>query len=162
HRTVEAYRAAKLVLFERLVRADGAAVIVADNDEATAFTEAVRRRGLRLITVGRSGEHIRLTDAAVDGFSQTVRPGHAGKADRVRLPLLGAFQVENALVAAGQAIATGGEPAAVFNALEGLVGAKGRLELVGHKNGAPIFVDYAHKPDALAKALEALRPYVRR
>ena len=79
---------------------------------------------------------------------------------RVRLPLVGAFQVENALVAAGQAIAGGGAPAAVFAALEGLVGAKGRLELVGRKSGAPIFVDYAHKPDALAKALDALRPYV--
>ena len=78
----------------------------------------------------------------------------------MRLPLVGAFQVENALVAAGQAIAAGGDPAAVFAALEDLIGAKGRLELVGRKAGAPIFVDYAHKPDALAKALEALRPYV--
>jgi UDP-N-acetylmuramoyl-L-alanyl-D-glutamate--2,6-diaminopimelate ligase len=80
---------------------------------------------------------------------------------QVRLPLVGAFQVENALVAAGQAIAGGSAPAAVFAALEGLTGAKGRLELVGHKSGAPIFVDYAHKPDALAKALDALRPYVK-
>ena len=79
---------------------------------------------------------------------------------QVQLPLVGAFQVENALVAAGQAIAAGGDAAAVFAALEGLVGAKGRLELVGRKSGAPIFVDYAHKPDALAKALDALRPYV--
>ena len=78
----------------------------------------------------------------------------------VRLPLVGAFQVENALVAAGLAIATGSEPAAVFAALEHLKGAKGRLDLAGERNGAPIFVDYAHKPDALAKALEALRPYV--
>jgi len=76
------------------------------------------------------------------------------------LPLVGAFQVENALVAAGQAIAAGEDAAAVFATLEGLVGAKGRLELVGRKAGAPIIVDYAHKPDALAKALEALRPYV--
>ncbi len=78
----------------------------------------------------------------------------------MRLPLVGAFQVENALIAAGQALAAGGDPAAVFAALETLTGAKGRLELVGRKAGAPIFVDYAHKPDALAKALEALRPYV--
>jgi UDP-N-acetylmuramoyl-L-alanyl-D-glutamate--2,6-diaminopimelate ligase len=78
----------------------------------------------------------------------------------VRLPLAGAFQVENALVAAGLAIATGSEPDAVFSALERLEGAKGRLERVGERNGAPIIVDYAHKPDALAKALDALRPYV--
>src|SRR5439155_6134414 len=71
-----------------------------------------------------------------------------------------AFQVENALIAAGLAIATGSEPSAVFASLARLRGAKGRLDLVGEKNGAPIFVDYAHKPDAIAKALEALRPYV--
>src|SRR5262249_4710124 len=91
---------------------------------------------------------------------QVLELVHAGNSYRVRLPLPGAFQVENALVAAGLCIATGSEPAGVFAALGGLRGAKGRLELVGERNGAPIFVDYAHKPDALAKALEALRPYV--
>ena len=85
---------------------------------------------------------------------------HAGNNYEVRLPLPGAFQVENALVAAGLAIATGSDPAATFSALARLKGAKGRLEWVGENNGAPIFVDYAHKPDALAKAIEALRPYV--
>ena len=78
----------------------------------------------------------------------------------MRLPLVGAFQIENAAVAAGLAIATGGAPRLVFAALENLVGAKGRLEFAGERNGAPIFIDYAHKPDALQKAIEALRPYV--
>jgi UDP-N-acetylmuramoyl-L-alanyl-D-glutamate--2,6-diaminopimelate ligase len=78
------------------------------------------------------------------------------------LPLVGAFQVQNAVVAAGLAIATGGEPARAFAALETLTGAKGRLELAGTHNGAPIFIDYAHKPDALKKALESLRPYASR
>ena len=80
----------------------------------------------------------------------------------IKLPLVGEFQIENALVAAGLAIGTGSEPAAVFATLEHLEGAKGRLERVGEHNGAPIFVDYAHKPDALAKALQALRPYAKR
>ncbi len=80
----------------------------------------------------------------------------------IRLPLVGEFQIENALVAAGLAIGTGSEPDAVFASLEHLEGAKGRLERVGERNGAPIFVDYAHKPDALAKALQALRPYAKR
>ena len=80
----------------------------------------------------------------------------------MRLPLVGEFQVENALVAAGLAIGTGSEPEAVFAALEHLEGAKGRLERVAEHNGAAIFVDYAHKPDALAKALQALRPYAKR
>jgi UDP-N-acetylmuramoyl-L-alanyl-D-glutamate--2,6-diaminopimelate ligase len=78
------------------------------------------------------------------------------------LPLVGAFQIENALVAAGLAIGTGSEAEAVFASLESLQGAKGRLERVGEHNTAPIFVDYAHKPDALAKALQALRPYAKR
>ena len=80
----------------------------------------------------------------------------------IKLPLVGEFQIENALVAAGLAIGTGSDPAAVFATLEHLEGAKGRLERVGEHNGAPIFVDYAHKPDALAKALQALRPYAKR
>jgi len=161
HPTLEAYLAAKLILFERLVRPDGAAVVAADSAEAATVVAAARRRGLDVLTVGRNGDGIRLVDAAIDGFAQRLRLAHAGKTYDVRLPLVGAFQVDNALVAAGQAIASGDAPAAVFAALEHLVGAKGRLELVGRQRGAPIFVDYAHKPDALAKAIEALRPYVR-
>ena len=160
HATPQAYLAAKLLLFERVVRPDGAAVIMADSPEAAIVTGAARRRGLDVMAVGRRGDGIRLVEDAIDGFAQTLRLAYAGKAYLVRLPLVGGFQVENALVAAGQAIATGGDPAAAFHALESLEGAKGRLELVGRRNGAPIFVDYAHKPDALAKAIEALRPYV--
>ena len=109
-----------------------------------------------------AGEGIRLVDAAIDGFAQTLRLEHRGKSYVLRLPLVGHFQIENALVAAGLSIATGSAPEAVFASLERLEGAKGRLERVGERNGAQIFVDYAHKPDALAKALQALRPYARR
>jgi UDP-N-acetylmuramoyl-L-alanyl-D-glutamate--2,6-diaminopimelate ligase len=87
---------------------------------------------------------------------------HRGRRFSIRLPLVGAFQIENALVAAGLAIGTGSDAANVFGSLEHLEGAMGRLERVGERNGAPIFVDYAHKPDALAKALQALRPYAKR
>jgi UDP-N-acetylmuramoyl-L-alanyl-D-glutamate--2,6-diaminopimelate ligase len=162
HPTLEAYLAAKLILFERIVQPGGAAVIVADSAEAATVIAAARRRRLDVMTVGRNGDGIRLLDSAIDGFAQTLRLAHSGRTHTVRLPLVGGFQVENALVAAGQAIASGGEPSAVFAALERLEGAKGRLELVGRRAGAPIFVDYAHKPDALAKAIEALRPYVKR
>jgi UDP-N-acetylmuramoyl-L-alanyl-D-glutamate--2,6-diaminopimelate ligase len=159
HPTLEAYLAAKLRLFTELIPPGGAAVIAADHEPAEAVAAAAGRRGLRLITVGRRGSGIRLLDTDIDGFAQVLRLTHAGRPYRVRLPLPGAFQVENALVAAGLAIATGSEPAATFAALAQLKGAKGRLEQVGESNGAPIFVDYAHKPDAMAKALEALRPY---
>ena len=119
-----------------------------------------KARGSAIMSVGRKGPAFVSSNAAIDGFAQTLRLEHGGKNFQVRLPLVGEFQIENALVAAGLAIATGSEPAAVFAALEHLTGAKGRLERVGTSRGAPIFVDYAHKPDALAKALEALRPYV--
>jgi len=159
HGTLEAYRRAKLNLFRNLVKADGVAVIWADHTFAAEVADAARDRGLRIIEVGRTARDIRLISSAAGEISQVLSLEHEGVKYQVRLPLVGAFQVENALVAAGQAIADGGDAAAVFAALEGLVGAKGRLELVGRKSGAPIFVDYAHKPDALAKALDALRPY---
>jgi UDP-N-acetylmuramoyl-L-alanyl-D-glutamate--2,6-diaminopimelate ligase len=161
HPTLEAYLAAKLRLFEALIIDGGTAVIDVDHAEAQAVVAAAKARGLRLLTVGRSGDGIRLLDAKIEGFAQALSIEHGGKTYRVALPLVGAFQIENALVAAGLVIATGGAPAAVFAALGRLRGAKGRLDLVGERNGAPIFVDYAHKPDALAKALEALRPYVK-
>ena len=100
--------------------------------------------------------------ADIDGFAQKLVLEHRRRKHAVRLPLVGEFQIENALVSAGLAIGTGSNPDQVLEALEHLEGAKGRLERVGERNGAPIFVDYAHKPDALAKALQALRPYARR
>jgi len=160
HQTFDAYLAAKLRLFEALLPRGAAAVVDVDHDHADAVLNAATARGLSILSVGRNGSGIRLIEAKIDGFAQTLRLQHGGKDFHVRLPLVGEFQVENALVAAGFAIATGSAATDVFAALEHLKGAKGRLELVGSSNGAPIFVDYAHKPDALAKALEALRPYV--
>jgi UDP-N-acetylmuramoyl-L-alanyl-D-glutamate--2,6-diaminopimelate ligase len=160
HPTMEAYLAAKLRLFEALIVDNGAAVISADHEESRSVIAAAKARGLKLITVGRKGDGIRLLGTSIDGFAQVLKIEHAGKRYELRLPLVGAFQVENALVAAGLAIATGGAPGAVFAALPRLKGAKGRLDFAGERNGAPIFIDYAHKPDALEKALAALRPYV--
>ena len=162
HPSLEAYLAAKLRLFSDLIAPDGAAVIATDHAEAVPVVAAAQARGLRLLSVGTRADGIRLVENAIDGSAQVLRIRHGGRDYTTRLPLPGAFQVENALVAAGLAIATGSEDGATFAALAQLTGAKGRLELVGSNNGAPIFVDYAHKPDALAKALQALRPYVSR
>src|SRR6201991_3425146 len=166
HPDVAHYLAAKLRLFRELTATDGAAVISADHDCSQQVIEAARGRKLRMITVGRNGdgagEGIRLLGAEISGLAQHLAIEHRGRQSTIRLPLVGEFQVENALVAAGLAIGAGSEPAAVFAALEYLEGAKGRLERVGERNGASIFVDYAHKPDALAKALQALRPYATR
>ena len=157
HESFEAYLAAKLRLFEALLEPGRAAIIDVDHEHADAVMAAAKARGLSIMSVGRNGTGIRLVESVRDGFSQALRVEHGGKNFRLHLPLVGEFQVENALLAAGIAIATGSDPAAVFAALEHLKGAKGRLELVGLSRGAPVFIDYAHKPDALAKALDALR-----
>jgi UDP-N-acetylmuramoyl-L-alanyl-D-glutamate--2,6-diaminopimelate ligase len=166
HPDVAHYLAAKLRLFRDLVAPGGAAVISADHECSQEVIDAARSRSLRIIAVGRNGdgagEGIRLVEAEVEGFAQKLTLEHRGRKHTIKLPLVGEFQIENALVAAGLAIGTGSEPGAVLAALEHLEGARGRLERVGEHNGAPIFVDYAHKPDALAKALQALRPYAKR
>ena len=131
HPTLEAYLGAKLRLFSELIEPGGAAVICADNEHSADVIAAAKRRGLRLFEVGRQGRDIRLRDLAIDGFAQMVKLSYAGIDHTVRLPLPGYFQVENALLAAGLAITTGSDPAAVFPALAHLKGAKGRLELVG-------------------------------
>lgn len=166
HPDVAHYLNAKLRLFRDLVVAGGAAVISADHDCSQQAIDAARERNLRIIAVGRNadgaGEGIRLVDADVEGFAQKLTLEHRGRKHLIKLPLVGEFQIENALVAAGLAIGTGSDVDAVLANLEHLEGAKGRLEQVGEHNSAPIFVDYAHKPDALAKALQALRPYAER
>jgi UDP-N-acetylmuramoyl-L-alanyl-D-glutamate--2,6-diaminopimelate ligase len=104
---------------------------------------------------------LRLISSDIDGFAQTLLIEHDGKRHTVRLPLVGGFQAANALVAAGLAMATGASAEDVLPHLADLQGARGRLDLAGTApGGAPVFIDYAHTPDALAKALDALRPYV--
>jgi UDP-N-acetylmuramoyl-L-alanyl-D-glutamate--2,6-diaminopimelate ligase len=166
HPTVAHYLDTKLRLFRELVAPDGVAVISADHDCSDTVIEAATARNVPVMRVGRRGDGthigIRLVDAVIEGFAQRVTLEHAGRERVIRLPLVGEFQIENALVSAGLVIGTGGDADQVFAALEHLEGAKGRLELIGERNGAPVFIDYAHKPDALAKALQALRPYAKR
>ncbi|HMF26562.1 MAG TPA: UDP-N-acetylmuramoyl-L-alanyl-D-glutamate--2,6-diaminopimelate ligase [Pseudolabrys sp.] len=161
HPNIEGYLAAKLRLFGDIIAPGGSAVIGVDDCYAGKVADVAKKRGLKIITVGAQGDDIRFLDGIIEGFTQVVTMAHHGRTYKVRLPLVGAFQVQNAGLAAGLAIATGAEPVQVFAALEKLSGARGRLELAGTHNGAPIFIDYAHKPDALKKALESLRPYAR-
>ena len=161
HATVEHYLAAKLRLFRDLLPAGAPAIVDADAEIAPRAIEAARARGLVVLSVGRKGEAIRLAGVVRDGLASTLDLEFGGRRRRVRLPLPGDFQISNALVAAALCVATGSEADAVFHALQRLEGAPGRLERVGEARGAGVFVDYAHKPDALEKALAALRPYVR-
>jgi UDP-N-acetylmuramoyl-L-alanyl-D-glutamate--2,6-diaminopimelate ligase len=161
HPTFEQYLNAKLRLFRELLDPGSPAVIDADSPGADAAAEAAKSRGLRVMTVGARGDTVALKAAERNGFRQHLTLLFHGRTFSVELPLPGAFQISNALVAAGLALGLGGEPDDVFAALSRLQGAKGRLEYIGDAaSGAPVFVDYAHTPDALGKALQALRPYV--
>ena len=110
-------------------------------------------------TVGKDGEMLALESLAPDGFAQRMRVRHGGRTTDIRLPLLGAYQAYNALLAAGCAWQRASRPDRVLPALEKLEGVKGRLEIMGLVRGGLVVIDYAHKPEALAAALDALRPF---
>jgi len=158
HRDMEEYFAAKARLFDTLSQPGQTAVYDADSDIAPRVAGVIEASGLKAFGIGAKGREITLLEARPHDLATSLRLRHAGVEYKVELPLAGAFQTSNALVAAGLAIACGGDPARVFAALEKLQGAPGRLEFVGKRFDAPVFVDYAHKPDALEKVLETARP----
>ncbi len=162
HGTMEAYFAAKMRLFDEVVADDGAAVIWADDAWSEAAAGHAARRGLRLLTVGEKGDHIRLLARVPTPMGQTLTLSVTGLGERtVKLPLIGGYQASNALVSAGLAIATGTDADAAIAALSRVQPVRGRMERAAlTRSGAPVYVDYAHTPDALAAALAALRPHV--
>ena len=161
HASLEDYFNEKRRLFRELLPKGAAAVVDVDSEAGQQVAAEASARGLALISVGREGADLRLCSASRDGFGQILELEHAGKMSRLRLPLVGDFQAANALVAAGLVMACGSSAHEVLPLLANLRGARGRLDLAGTARGdASIFVDYAHTPDALAKALGALRPYV--
>jgi UDP-N-acetylmuramyl-tripeptide synthetase/UDP-N-acetylmuramoyl-tripeptide--D-alanyl-D-alanine ligase len=162
HATVEAYLAAKLRLFETILGPDGIVVIDPLSPGAEAVIAVARARGLTPFTVGKAGANLRLIETVVEADGQRLTIEAGGGAHHVKVPLLGGFQVDNALLAAGLAIAVGVKLETALGALGALEGAPGRLELVARTAaGAPIFVDYAHKPEALRTVLETLRSIAR-
>jgi UDP-N-acetylmuramoyl-L-alanyl-D-glutamate--2,6-diaminopimelate ligase len=160
HGSFAHYLAAKLRLVDEVVQPDGVAVINQDAEHAERFIAAAKGRELRLITVGETGDTLRLLSREECGDAQALTIAFGGKNHSILLPLAGAFQASNALVAAGLAIGLGEDAAKVFAALVHLKGAPGRMEKVAFAaSGAPIYVDYAHTPDSLEKILQALRPH---
>ncbi|MDB5571556.1 MAG: UDP-N-acetylmuramyl-tripeptide synthetase [Hyphomicrobiales bacterium] len=157
HRDLDEYLSAKLRLFGELLAPGQPAVIDADGAFSDRVIEACRARGLRVFTVGAAGDDLRIVRAQAGPDSTELVVRHGGAERTILLPLAGAFMASNALVAAGLCIVAGGEPERVLDALAHLRGAPGRLEKVGERHGAPVFVDYAHKPDALEKVLGTLR-----
>jgi UDP-N-acetylmuramoyl-L-alanyl-D-glutamate--2,6-diaminopimelate ligase len=161
HGTMESYFEAKLRLFSEVVVDGGAVVVWADDAHAARVSDIARERGLRVLTVGTQGETLKLVSRDPTLLGQGLVIEAEGKAHKVMLPLIGAYQAANALTAAGLVIATGGDVAQTLAALGRLQPVRGRLErAVIARSGAPVYVDYAHTPDALEAAIAALKPHV--
>ncbi len=162
HGTMGVYRAAKLRLFETLLARGKMAVLNADSDAYAAFAGVAVSAGQGVMSVGEAGQGLRLIERVLLPDGQRLTVLHDGKSHTFRLPLAGAFQASNALVAAGLCIAAGLSPEQAFAGLETIEGAPGRLQRVGQgPRGGEAYVDYAHTPDGLETVLGALRPHVR-
>mgnify|MGYP002621252748 CR=1 FL=1 len=166
HGTMEAYRAAKLRLFEALLAPGVPVVLNADMENAAAreaLATIAARRGLPVLSVGERGNDLRLLRQVPRPDGQTIVVAHpgGGAPEEIHLALPGRFQADNVLMAAGLAIATGMEASRALALLPRLAGVRGRMELAARlPNGAAVYVDYAHTPDALERLLAALRPHV--
>jgi len=160
HGTMEAYLEAKLRLFTEVIDEDGAAVVWMDDAASARVAELASERGLRLFTVGTKGETLKLVKREPTQLGQTLTIEAEGKGFQVKLPLIGAYQAANALTAAALVCATGGAIGQTLENLSRVQPVRGRLERAAiSKAGAPIYVDYAHTPDGLRAAIEALRPH---
>jgi len=160
HADMEGYFAAKMRLFDEVVMDSGAAVIWADDEWSARTIDHARARGLRLLTVGEQGEAIRLVRRTPGQLGQVLEIVLDGAAHKFTLPLIGAYQAANALVSAGLALASGMAAKQVLDGLARLQPVRGRLERAAlSRAGAPVYVDYAHTPDALEAAIAALRPH---
>ncbi|MEM5542136.1 UDP-N-acetylmuramoyl-L-alanyl-D-glutamate--2,6-diaminopimelate ligase [Sulfitobacter sp. AS92] len=161
HETFEAYFAAKAALFARVLPEDGTAVLNIDDEKGVDIAAIARARGCEVLTVGRDGGDLHLQGQRFDATGQDLRFTWRGKAYQKRLNLIGGFQGDNVLLAAGLVIACGADPQEVFDTLPHLTTVRGRMQLAATRdNGAAVFVDYAHTPDAVATALAAMRPHV--
>ncbi len=163
HHDFDSYLAAKRRLFDTLLPPGAPAVVNQAGEPGAAIARAARAAGLRLVTVGGEGADIALLRRQPTTAGQALRISLFGTVFDVEMPLAGDFQAANVLVALGLVVSTGGDAAAAVGAVTALKGVPGRLELAGvHGSGAPVFVDYAHTPDALERVLAALRPHVER
>lgn len=162
HASFDEYFEAKAGLFARVLPDDGCAVVNLDDPRGPDIAAIATGRGQRLIGVGQAaGADLRILGQRFDATGQDLRFSWKGVPQIARLGLIGGFQAANVLAAAGLAIAGGEAPEAVFATLPQLSTVRGRMQLAATRNnGAAVFVDYAHTPDAVATALQALRPHV--
>ncbi|HEX2764666.1 MAG TPA: UDP-N-acetylmuramoyl-L-alanyl-D-glutamate--2,6-diaminopimelate ligase [Allosphingosinicella sp.] len=162
HGTMEAYFEAKMRLFSEVVEPDGTAVVWADDAKSPEVVRRCEERGLRLITVGTKGDTLKLAGRELTQLGQRLEIEAEGRTHKLNLPLIGAYQAANVLTAAGLVLATGGELEETLGHVSRLQPVRGRLErAVITRAGAPVYVDYAHTPDAIEAAIAALRPHAR-
>lgn len=159
HGTMDEYRAAKLRLFETLLPRGRTAVLNADSDAYSSFAAASIMSGLGIMGVGERGRDLTLVARRAVPEGQRLTIDVRGETHEVLLPLAGAFQASNALVAAGLCIAAGEDAGRVLAAMEKIEGAQGRLQRIGGASKGEVYVDYAHTPDGLETVLKALRPH---
>jgi UDP-N-acetylmuramoyl-L-alanyl-D-glutamate--2,6-diaminopimelate ligase len=159
HPTMRAYFEAKMMLFTRLAPKGSTAVIAGGAPWKAEAIAVAKKAGLKPLIVGRRDADIAITRSVRAAHGQDLTLRVHGRRHDLHLPLIGDFQASNALVAAALCMATGSDEARIIAALGGLQGVPGRLEKVGEARGAPVLVDYAHKPAALATVLDMLRPY---
>ncbi len=160
HGDMAAYLTAKLRLFSEVIDPDGTVVVWQDDEASDRVIDLAHARGLSLFGVGTRGATIKLTGRTLSQLGQTLDVTYDGRDLKISLPLIGAYQAANALMAAGLVIATGGDAGQTLANLSRLQGVRGRLERACiAKSGAPVYVDYAHTPDALAAAISALKPH---
>jgi UDP-N-acetylmuramoyl-L-alanyl-D-glutamate--2,6-diaminopimelate ligase len=161
HGTMDAYFEAKMRLFDELLPAGKPAVIWTDDPKSDEVIQRATNAGHDILTIGKKGETIRLAERSPTPLGQTLMLEHKGKPYRLALPLIGAYQAANVLTAAGLSLATGGTWDATFSAMQRVAPVRGRLErAVISRAGVPVYIDYAHTPDALEAAIAALRPHV--
>lgn len=159
HGDFAAYQAAKARLFNELLPSKGVAVINMDGEHADEFASLARQRHVRVIETGARGADLQLIKADPHSLGLNVAIRAGGAQVDLDLPLVGAFQAENVLLAAGIVIASGFDAGDVLPLLEKLAGVPGRMQKAAEVGAAGIFVDYAHTPDALQTALGAIRPH---
>lgn len=162
HGDMDSYFAAKMRLFDEVVQEGGGAVVWADDERSDQVIARAKARGLRLITVGEGGETLRLVSREPTALGQKLVVAAEGAEHKIELPLIGAYQAANVLISAGLVMATGTPWSQIMPHLSRLTPVRGRLErAVLSKTGAPVYVDYAHTPDGLRAAIEALRPHTK-
>jgi len=163
HPDRDAYLAAKLRLFDTVLAPGATAVLNFDDPASETVAAACRARGVEVVGYGRGDScAYRIAALAPITGGQRLDLEIEGRRHEVALPLAGVFQAENAVCALALAVACGADPASARAALADLEGVPGRLQRVAvHPSGAPVYVDYSHKPDALEAVLTALRPATR-